>query len=83
MRNRCCYWAQLPTNSRGEYTTSAKVAEGEELGSNLLRATKSIAWGHSGLVAGEELGRSLELANRLGVKSGTGTDASTTGNVCG
>jgi hypothetical protein len=44
MRNRCCYWAQLPTNSRGEYTTSAKVAEGEELGSNLLRVAKSGLW---------------------------------------
>jgi hypothetical protein len=31
----------LPTKSRGEYAASAKVAEGEELGSNLLRAVHS------------------------------------------
>jgi hypothetical protein len=29
MRNRCCYWAQLPTTSRGECMASAKLAEGE------------------------------------------------------
>jgi hypothetical protein len=40
MRNRCCYWAYLPTSPRGEYTALAKLAEGEELGSNLLRVAQ-------------------------------------------
>jgi hypothetical protein len=34
--NRCCHWAEWPTSSGREYTASAKLAEGEELGSNLL-----------------------------------------------
>ena len=37
MRNRCCYWACLPASSPGEYPALGKLAEGEELGSNLLR----------------------------------------------
>jgi nitroreductase len=52
MRNRCCYWAYLPANSPGEYAALGKVAEGEELGSNLLRVrqrtlTSSIGGGSS------------------------------------
>ncbi len=35
-RNRCCYWAYLPTSSLGERKAWAKLAEGEQLGSNLL-----------------------------------------------
>ena len=27
--NHCCYWPNLQTSSRGEYTASAKLAEGE------------------------------------------------------
>ncbi len=38
MRNCCCYWACLPANSPGEHTALGKLAEGEELGSNLLHA---------------------------------------------
>jgi hypothetical protein len=37
MRNRCCYWANLPANSSGECAALDKLAEGEELGSNLLQ----------------------------------------------
>jgi hypothetical protein len=33
--------AQLPTRPRGECMTSARLAEGEELGSNLLRVARS------------------------------------------
>jgi hypothetical protein len=28
MRNRCCYWAQLPRSSPGEYAALGKLAEG-------------------------------------------------------
>jgi hypothetical protein len=41
MRNWCCYWAYLPANSPGEYAALSKVAEGEELGSNLLHVARS------------------------------------------
>jgi hypothetical protein len=41
MRNRCCYWAFLPASSAGDYPALGKLAEGEELGSNLLRVTQS------------------------------------------
>jgi hypothetical protein len=33
--------AQLPTSSRREYTPLGELAEGEELGSNLLRVARS------------------------------------------
>jgi len=36
MRNRCCYWGYLPASSPGEYAALGKLAEREELGSNLL-----------------------------------------------
>ena len=36
LRNRCSDWAELPTSSFRECKASAKLAEGEELGSNLL-----------------------------------------------
>jgi hypothetical protein len=47
---RICYgyWAQLPTSSPGEYCDFGKLAEGEELGSNLLRVAQSSLWGPSG-----------------------------------
>src|SRR3981081_276337 len=48
MRNRCCYWAFLPTRSLGENAAPADLAEGEELGSNLLRVPQSSLWGPSG-----------------------------------
>jgi hypothetical protein len=41
MRNRCCYWANLPANSSGECAALDKLAEGEELGSNLLQVVRS------------------------------------------
>jgi hypothetical protein len=41
MRNRCYYWAYLPRSSPGEYAALSRLAEGEELGSNLLRVTLS------------------------------------------
>jgi hypothetical protein len=56
MRNRCRYGAELPTNSRGEYTASVKVAEGEELGSNLLRVAQRIP-ANSGGLAGRVSGK--------------------------
>jgi hypothetical protein len=40
MRNRYFYWAYLPTSSPEEYRALSKLAEGEELGSNLLRVTQ-------------------------------------------
>ena len=45
MRNRCCYWAYLPASSGGENAAVGKLAEGEELGSNLLRVGQSSRWG--------------------------------------
>jgi hypothetical protein len=36
MRNRCCYSAKLPARSPRERTALGMLAEGEELGSNLL-----------------------------------------------
>jgi hypothetical protein len=36
MRNPCCYWGYLPASSPGDYAALGKLAEGEELGSNLL-----------------------------------------------
>jgi hypothetical protein len=36
------YWAQLPTRLPGEHTTLGKLAEGEELGSNLLHVNNVI-----------------------------------------
>jgi hypothetical protein len=45
MRNRCCYRAQLPVSSAGEYRTLSNLAEGEELGSNLLQVAESSSWG--------------------------------------
>ena len=41
MRNRRCYWAYLPASSPGEYAALGKLAEGEELGSNLLHVIQS------------------------------------------
>jgi hypothetical protein len=41
IRNGYGYWAQLPTRSPGEHTALVKLAEGEELGSNLLRVAQS------------------------------------------
>ena len=37
MGNRSCGWAKLPRRSTRERTVLGKLAEGEELGSNLLR----------------------------------------------
>jgi hypothetical protein len=37
MQNVYGYWAQVPTRLPGEHTVLGKLAEGEELGSNLLR----------------------------------------------
>jgi hypothetical protein len=41
IRNGYGYSAQLPTRSSGEYTALGKLAEGEELGSNLLHGPTS------------------------------------------
>src|ERR1700730_13534054 len=37
LQNNYGYWTQLPTRLPGEHTTLGKLAEGEELGSNLLQ----------------------------------------------
>jgi hypothetical protein len=37
IRNRCFCWAQLPASPPGEYLAAVRLAEGEELGSNLLQ----------------------------------------------
>ena len=40
MRNRCRYWLNCRQLLRGEYTASGKLADGEELGSNLLHVVR-------------------------------------------
>ena len=41
MRNRCHYWPEVSAGSPGEYAALGKLAEGEELGSNLLHVAQS------------------------------------------
>ena len=57
MRNRCCYWAYLPANSPGEYAALGKVAEGEELGSNLLHVAQSNPGAQGGSPRSPEYGQ--------------------------
>jgi hypothetical protein len=54
MRNCCCYWASLPASSPGEYPALGKLAEGEELGSNLLRVAQSSLGDPGGLGGSSE-----------------------------
>ena len=54
MRNISSYRACLVANSPGEYAALGKLAEGEELGSNLLRVFQSspAGPGESGFLLG-------------------------------
>jgi hypothetical protein len=61
MRNGYGYWTQLPTRSPGERTTSGKLAEGVELGSNLLRVAGDAPTG-----IGPNTGRKPHPDERLG-----------------
>jgi hypothetical protein len=47
MGDRSCYWAKWPARSARERTASGKLAEGEELGSNLLRVARSSLGGRA------------------------------------
>jgi hypothetical protein len=40
-KKRLRYWAELPTRLPGEHSTLGELAEGEELGSNLLHVFQS------------------------------------------
>jgi hypothetical protein len=56
---------KLPRNLRGEYVASAKVAEGEELGSNLLRVDQRSSKQWSERNQGEKPARRLTFSVHL------------------
>ena len=67
------YWAKLPRRSLGESGAPAKLAEGEELGSNLLRVAQSSLWGPSGHLGQKPLGWTLPWHEDLAGSSRAGS----------
>jgi hypothetical protein len=66
MRNRCCYWAYLPARLPRERTAPGMLAEGEELGSNLLHVgQRTLA--HAFVVMAQSSAHPLPFYHLIGV----------------